>query len=145
MAQNKTKPTKVSVEEFIDAVEPASKREDAKVLDALFRRVTGEEPTMWGPSMIGYGSYHYKYDSGREGDMLRAGFSPRKAKHSLYLMGGYVDEEAAKIRDAQLERLGKHSRGKSCLYVNKLADVDLEVLEEMIRADWDTMNARYPE
>ena len=95
MAQNKTKPTKVSVEQFIDSVEPASRREDAKVLDALFRRVTGEEPTMWGPSMIGYGSYHYKYDSGREGDMLRAGFSPRKAKHSLYLMGGYVDEEAA--------------------------------------------------
>ena len=145
MAESKTKPTDVSVEEFIAAVEPASKREDARVLDAMFRKVTGEEPTMWGPTMIGYGSYHYKYESGREGDMLRAGFSPRKAKHSLYLMGGYCDEETAKVRDAQLERLGKHSRGKSCLYVNKLADVDLEVLEEMIKADWETMNRKYPE
>ena len=145
MAENKTKPTQVSVDEFIGNVEPASKREDAKVLDAMFRKVTGEEPTMWGPSIIGYGSYHYKYESGREGDMCRAGFSPRKAKHSLYLMGGDCDDETAKVRDAHLAKLGKHSRGASCLYVNKLADVDLEVLEEMIKADWETMNRLYPE
>ena len=143
MGENKTRPTERSVEAFIEAVEPASKREDARVLDAMFRRVTGEAPVMWGPSMIGYGRYHYRYETGREGDMLRAGFSPRKAKHSIYLMGGYCDEETAKVRDAQLERLGKHSRGKSCLYINKLADVDLDVLEEMIAADWATMNARY--
>lgn len=144
MGEKKTRPTERSVEAFIEAVEPASKREDARVLDAMFRRVTGEQPVMWGPSMIGYGRYHYRYETGREGDMLRAGFSPRKAKHSIYLMGGYCDEETAKLRDAQLERLGKHSRGKSCLYINKLADVDLDVLEEMIAADWETMNARYP-
>ena len=144
MGENKTRPTERSVEAFIEAVEPASKREDARVLDAMFRRVTGEEPAMWGPTMIGYGRYHYRYETGREGDMLRTGFSPRKAKHSIYLMGGYCDEETAKVRDAQLERLGKHSRGKSCLYINKLADVDLGVLEEMIAADWETMNRWYP-
>ena len=144
MGENKTRPTERSVEAFIEAVEPASKREDARVLDAMFRRVTGEEPAMWGPTMIGYGLYHYRYETGREGDMLRTGFSPRKAKHSIYLMGGYCDEETAKVRDAQLERLGKHSRGKSCLYINKLADVDLGVLEEMIAADWETMNRWYP-
>lgn len=145
MAENKTKPTSVSVEEFIEAVEPQSKRDDARVLDALFRKVTGEEPKMWGPSIIGYGSYHYKYESGREGDMCRAGFSPRKAKHSLYLMGGYCDDITAKHREEALKRLGKHKTGASCLYVNKLADIDLDVLEEMIRADWETMNRIYPE
>lgn len=145
MAENKTKPTDVSVEDFIETVEPAAKREDAKVLDALFRKVTGEEPQMWGPTIIGYGSYHYKYESGREGDSLRAGFSPRKAKHSLYLMGGYCDDIAAKRREDALSRLGKHKTGASCLYVNKLADIDLNVLEEMIKADWETMNRIYPE
>ncbi len=145
MAESKTKPTQVSVDAFIEAVEPASKREDAKVLDALFRKVTGKEPQMWGPSIIGYGSYHYKYDSGREGDWMRSGFSPRKAKHSLYLMGGYCDDITAKKREDALTRLGKHSTGASCLYVNKLADIDLEVLEEMITNDWEAMNRIYPE
>lgn len=144
MAENKTKPTDASVEAFIAGVEPLSKREDALVLDALFRKVTGEEPQMWGPSIIGYGSYHYKYESGRQGDMCRTGFSPRKAKHSLYLMGGYCDEITAKHREEALSRLGKHKTGASCLYVNKLADIDLEVLEEMIAADWATMNRIYP-
>ena len=144
MAKAKTAATQVSATDFIDAVEPAAKREDAKVLDALFRKVTGETPKMWGPTIIGYGSYHYKYESGREGDSLRAGFSPRKAKHSLYLMGCYCDEETEKRTKEQLSRLGKHSRGKSCLYVNKLADIDLDVLEEMIRTDWETMNRIYP-
>ena len=96
MAEAKTKPTNVTVEEFIEQVEPAAKREDAKVLDALFRKVTGEEPQMWGPSIIGYGTYHYVYASGREGDWMRSGFSPRKAKHSLYLMGRYCDEATGK-------------------------------------------------
>ncbi|MEM1051419.1 MAG: DUF1801 domain-containing protein [Pseudomonadota bacterium] len=145
MAEAKTVPTGASVEEFIEAVEPASKREDAKLLDAMFRKVTGEEPQMWGPSIIGYGSYHYKYESGREGDMCRAGFSPRKAKHSLYLMGGNCDDTATKQRAEFLERLGKHKTGASCLYVNKLADIDLNVLEEMITADWEAMNRVYPE
>ena len=145
MSGNKTVPTDAKVEAFIEAVEPEAKREDAKVLDSLFRKVTGEAPQMWGPTIIGYGSYHYKYESGREGDMCRSGFSPRKAKHSLYLMGCYCDEETEKRTAEQLTRLGKHSRGKSCLYVNKLADINLDVLEEMIRTDWETMNRIYPD
>jgi len=142
MAETKTKPTLASVEDYIGAVEPASKREDAAVLDALFRKATGQLPQMWGPTIVGYGEYHYRYDSGHEGDMCRAGFSPRKAKHSLYLLGcGGKDEQM----EALLARLGKHSRGVGCLYVNKLADVDLAVLEEMIALGWQNSFERYPE
>lgn len=144
MAEIKTKPTPVSVEEFIASVNPAGKREDAGVLDGLFRKVTGEAPQMWGASIIGYGTYHYKYDSEHEGDMCRIGFSPRKAKHSLYLMGGYCDEVTSRKNEELLDRLGKHSQGKSCLYINKLADVDLEVLGELLRVNWDAMNRAYP-
>ena len=144
MSDAKTKPTAVSVEDFIAAVEPASKREDAMVLLELFTRVTGEPATMWGPSIIGFGSYHYKYESGREGDMCRSGFSPRKAKHSLYLMGRYCDEATGKKVDALLDKMGKHSTGASCVYVNKLADIDLDVLEEIVGECWEAMNRVYP-
>lgn len=145
MAEAKTQITDVDPADFIDAVDPEKKREDAKVLDALFRKVTGLDPQMWGPSIIGYGQYRTTYASGRDIHWMRTGFSPRKAKHSLYLMGGYCDEQTGTERDEQLSRLGKHSRGKSCLYINKLADVDLEVLEEMIRHDWAAMQRIYPE
>lgn len=144
MAENKTKPTPVSVAGYIDSVDHAGKRDDARVLDALFRKVTGEEPQMWGPSIIGYGAYHYKYASGHEGDMCRTGFSPRKAKHSLYLMGGYCDEVTASKNEELLGNLGKYSQGKSCLYINKLADIDLAVLEELLRVNWEAMNRLYP-
>lgn len=144
MAEAKTTQNSASVEDFIAKVEPASKREDAKVLDQLFRKVTGEKPAMWGPTIIGYGSYHFKYDSGREGDATRSGFSPRKAKHSLYLMGRYCDEETSMKVDALLEKMGKHKTGASCVYVNKLADIDLGVLEEIIGLCWDAMNRHYP-
>ena len=100
---------------------------------------------MWGPSIIGYGSYDYLYDSGHSGTMCRAGFSPRKAKHSLYLMGGYCDDITAAGRYEKLARLGKYSTGKSCLYVNKLADIDLAVLEDIVAADWQTMLRLFPE
>jgi hypothetical protein len=143
MAETKTKPTQVSVEDYLAGVEPPAKSTDGQVLDALFRKVTGEEPRMWGPSIVGYGQYHYRYGSGHEGDMCRAGFSPRKAKHSLYLMCGSPAEEAAFA--PLLARLGKHSRGKGCLYVNKLADIDLAVLEEMIALSWQNSFKRYPE
>ena len=142
MAEIKTKPTEVSVEEFLDRVEPASKREDGKVLDALFRKVTGKAPKMWGRTIVGYGQYHYKYASGHEGDMCRVGFSPRKAKHSLYLLGCLTTPEGRARRSDQLSRLGKHSSGVGCLYVNKLADIDLAVLEEMIRDAWETKPER---
>lgn len=143
MAENKTKPTAGSAEAFIEAVEHPGKREDARVLDALFRKVTGEEPQMWGPTIVGYGQYHYRYDSGHEGDMCRAGFSPRKAKHSLYLLG-CGDERAEAAFAPLLARLGKHSRGKACLYVNKLADIDLGVLGEMVALSWKSSFERYP-
>ncbi|WP_271438512.1 DUF1801 domain-containing protein [Pontixanthobacter luteolus] len=145
MSDAKTAPTDVAPEEYIAAVQPDAKQEDARRLDEIFRRVTGEAPRMWGPSIIGYGSYSTKYASGRDVTWMRAGFSPRKAKHSLYLMGGYCDEQAGKRRDEQLARLGKHSRGKSCLYINKLADVDQSVLEDIIAEDWAVMNRLYPE
>ena len=145
MAEAKTVITDVSVEAFLASVEPPAKREDALVLDALFRRVTGETPKMWGPTMIGYGEYRTTYESGRNVHWMRTGFSPRKAKHSLYLMGGYCDDITAAHRAEAMARLGKHSTGKSCLYVNKLADIDLAVLEEIIAEDWQTMLRLFPE
>ena len=123
-----TKPTDVPVAEFIAAVEHPVRRADAEVLDGMFRRVTGQEPVMWGPSMIGYGHYHYEYASGHSGDAMATGFSPRKASLSLYVL---TPEPETTER---LSRLGKHTRSQGCLYVNTLADVDPEVLEELIRA-----------
>lgn len=145
MAEAKTTITDVAVEAFLAAVEPPAKREDAAVLDAMFRRVTGEAPRMWGPSMIGYGEYRTTYASGRDVHWMRAGFSPRKAKHSLYLMGGYCDDLAAAGHARALARLGKYTTGKSCLYVNKLADIDMAVLEEIVAADWAAMQRLFPE
>ncbi len=127
-SENKTKPTEVSVQAFLDCVEHPTRAADAKVLEQLFRRVTGFQPQMWGPSIVGYGQYHYKYKTGREGDFLATGFSPRKANLSIYIMPGYQDYSEI------LSRLGKHKTGASCLYVNKLADIDLSVLEELIKA-----------
>ena len=145
MAEAKTTVTDVDPAHFISQVEPERKREEALELDTLFRRVTGEKPKMWGPSIIGYGSYSTTYASGRDVVWLRTGFSPRKAKHSLYLMGGYCDALAGERRDSLLEKLGKYSTGKSCLYINKLADVDMAVLEELLRNDWEAMSRKYPD
>lgn len=145
MAEAKTQITDVDPAEFIARVEPDRKREEAKELDALFRRVTGEPPRMWGPSIIGYGSYRTTYASGRDVHWMRAGFSPRKARHSLYLMGGYCDDMASKRREELLAKLGNYTTGKSCLYINKLANVDMQVLEDMIAADWEAMQRVYPD
>lgn len=128
MAGNKTVPTGIDVAAFLDTVTPLRRAADARVLDALFRRVTGFTPVMWGPSIVGYGRYHYRYDSGREGDFLATGFSPRKASLVIYIMPGY--DRFPEI----LPRLGKHRLGKSCLYINTLADVDETVLEELVAA-----------
>lgn len=138
-ADNKTKPTEIDPKDFIAAVESDKKRADAETLLAFFARVTGLKPKMWGPSLIGYGRYHYKYESGREGDMLMTGFSPRKANLVMYIMPGYRSEA---MQD-KLARLGKHKLGKSCLYINKLADVDLDVLEEIVRDGVDYMRENY--
>lgn len=123
---NKTVPTEIDPADFVAAVEHDVRRADAEVLLELMERVTGCPPKMWGPSIIGYDQYHYVYESGREGDFLKVGFSPRKANMVLYLLPGYDDA------GEMLGRLGKHKIGKSCLYVNKLADIDLAVLEELI-------------
>jgi len=122
MADNKTKPTKVSVAGFINALTDPAKRADAKALVKLMQSAAGEKPKMWGPSIIGFGSHHYKYESGREGDMPLIGFSPRKAAHVLYGMNASSDSKAP------LAKLGKYTTGKGCLYIKKLADVDQEVL-----------------
>ena len=138
MAENKTKPTATGVSEFLNAVEHPTRRDDAFALDAIFRQVTGFAPVMWGPSIVGYGRYHYVYDSGREGDFLATGFSPRKANLSIYIMPGYTDFGSI------LKRLGKHKKGKSCLYINKLADVDTDVLAELIRAGLQDLDKKWP-
>lgn len=138
MAEIKTRPTQVTVDDFIAAVENAARREEAKAVCAMMERVIGEPPQMWGPSIIGFGSYHYKYDSGHEGTMCRLGFSPRKAQLVLYILTGAAGE------NERLAKLGKHKTGKSCLYINKLADVDMTVLEDMTRDALAYMNARYP-
>ena len=138
-AENKTKPTEVDPKDFVAAVESDKKRADAEVLLDFFERVTGLKPKMWGPSLIGYGRYHYKYESGREGDMLMTGFSPRKANLVMYIMPGYRSDQMQE----KLSRLGKHKLGKSCLYINKLADVDMDVLEEIVRDGVDYMRENY--
>ena len=138
MTENKTQPTTVSVSDFIAAVEHPTRRADAETLDAMFRRVTGWQPRMWGPTIIGYGQYHYTYESGRTGDFLATGFSPRKANLVLYIMPGYADFGHI------MDRLGKHKLGKSCLYINKLADVDMGVVEELVQAGLDDLGSRWP-
>jgi hypothetical protein len=143
-ADLKTKPTDAGVTAFIDALDNATRKADALVLLDIYADITGLQPVMWGPSIIGYGSYHYTYDSGREGDMCRAGFSPRKGNLALYLMGGYSDAATSEKMAALRDRLGKHKTGASCLYINKLADVDVAVLKEMIALDLAWMDAKYP-
>ena len=124
MAEIKTRPSEVSVDAFLDGVEHPVRRADGKAVRAMMERVTGQPAVMWGPSIVGFGSYHYRYASGHEGDMCRVGFSPRASNLALYV-GGFLEYEEL------LEKLGKHKRAKACLYINKLADVDLAVLEEI--------------
>jgi hypothetical protein len=125
MAEIKTRPNQLSVAAFVDAIGDETKRADAKVLVKLMARATGDKAKMWGPSIVGFGSYHYKYTSGREGESLLIGFSPRKAAMVLYGLLGSGS-------DALLAKLGKHSTGKGCLYIKKLADVDRTALEGLI-------------
>lgn len=130
MAEIKTKPTGASVDAFLEAVEKPTRRSDGRAIRVMMERITGEPATMWGPSIIGFGSYHYRYASGHEGNMCRIGFSPRKANLVLYV-GGFPRYVAL------LAKLGKHKSSKACLYLNKLADVDLAVLEKIVRETWE--------
>jgi hypothetical protein len=136
MVENKTKATDESVEGFLNGVENEKRRQDCFAVLNLMKEVTGIEPRMWGDTMVGFGSYHYKYDSGREGDMMLVGFSPRKQNLTLYLMGGFDRYEAL------LNQLGKFKTGKGCLYLNKLEDVDLPTLRELVRQSFDYMMAK---
>jgi Domain of unknown function (DU1801) len=138
MADNKTKPTELSVAAFIDAITDPIRRADAKALVKLMQGAAGEKPKMWGPSIIGFGSCHYRYDSGREGDMPLISFSPRKTATVLYNVTGSTDSKAL------LAKLGKHTTGKGCLYIKKLADVDQQVLEAMVVKSLAPLKARNP-
>lgn len=136
-AINKTVPTEVSVTDFINAIENDTRRKDAKTALSLFKKITGEKPKMWGPTIIGFGEYHYKYESGREGDMLAVGFSPRKANMVFYVMGMLGNDEPL------LKKLGKYKTGSACLYINKLEDVDLSVLEKMAAKSFRLTKKKY--
>lgn len=136
MAEMKTKKTGASVGAFIDAVPNERRREDARKVVAMMKRVTKLEPEMWGPTIIGFGEYRYKYDSGREGRLCMIGFSPRAQALTFYL-------HKTESRSAQLKKLGKHKLSKACIYINKLADVDESVLESMIRDSYAYMKKTY--
>jgi len=137
MAENKTRPTHADVQRFLAAVEPERRRDDAHRLDQMFRKITRWEPRLWGASIIGYRCYHYIYDSGREGDYLATGFAARKSNLVIYIMPGYGEFGGI------LADLGKHKLGKSCLYINRLADVDERVLDRLIRAGLEDLKRRW--
>lgn len=139
MSELKTKQNDASVEAFLESVDNERRRKDSFTVLELMRRITGDEPRMWGTSIVGFGSYRYRYASGRSGEWPRIGFSPRKQSLTVYVMPGFASY------DEQLSRLGKHRTGKSCLYINKLADVDMAVLEDLIRSSLETMSEMYPE
>lgn len=138
MTENKTKPTRVSVKAYLDAVPSARRRDDARVVAAMMKAATNSPARMWGPSIVGFGSYHYTYASGREGDSPLVGFSPRKDALTLYILGGF------KTYEALLEKLGKHKRGAACLYIKSLDDVDLKVLKKLITASVKHMRKLHP-
>lgn len=138
MAEQKTKPTRASVDAYIDAIDDEQRRDDCHKLVEIMSRVTGESPRMWGASIVGFGSYHYRYASGREGESSLAAFSSRKSDISIYVMAGFAGQQAL------LARLGRHKAGKACLYVRRLADVDLKRLETLVEGSVAKMRRRYP-
>lgn len=142
MPEQKTKPHTGDVAEFLAQVESDQKRADSHVLVELMSEVTGEPPVLWG-TMVGFGQYHYRYPTGHEGDAFLVGFAPRKAAFSIYLMGTYFPEENER-RAALLAKLGKHRMGKACLYVNKLSDIDLDVLRKLAEISVTKLRQTYP-
>lgn len=139
MAKNKTTETENSVTDFISLVENEVKRNDSFKIIEIFKNLTGFEPKMWGPSIIGFGSYHYKYESGHEGDAPLAGFSPRKEAIVLYFSSSYEK------REELLEKLGKHKSSKACVYIKKMEDIDIEILKEMITRSVRHVKSIYPD
>lgn len=138
MAENKTKQTKASVDKFISAIKDENIRKDCYTIIKIMKSVTKEEPKMWGPSIIGFGTYHYKYASGREGDICISGFSPRKQNLTIYLEPGFEKQKSL------LEKLGKHKTSKVCLYIKSLKDVDVKILKELISNSVNGLKEKYP-
>jgi len=138
MAEVKTKLTEQTIESFLDKILDEKVRNDSYTITRLMEKVTGEKPKMWGTNIIGFGQYHYKYDSGHEGDICLTGFSPRKGNLSLYVLAGF--EGQAEL----LAKLGKHKTGKGCLYIKKLDDVDINVLESLIIRSFDLLKKKHP-
>lgn len=136
MAELKTKKTNLSVDKFIESISDFDTRNDCWTLLNMMKQITKAEPQMWGESIIGFGNYHYKYESGREGDWFITGFSPRKQNLTLYMMTGFNEYET------MLKKLGKHKTGKSCLYIHKLDDVDINVLKELISKSYKTFSTK---
>jgi hypothetical protein len=139
MAEQKTKPTEESVEKFLEKITDETVRDDCFELIRLMKKITGSEPKLWGGSIIGFGQYHYKYESGHEGYSALTGFSPRKQNISLYVMPG-VSEQAG-----LLEKLGKHKAAKGCIYIRKLADINVDVLEKLITRSVEILKKKYPQ
>jgi hypothetical protein len=138
MAEQKTKPTAESVESFLDNIEDEAVRHDCQAIMKIMKKATGVSPKMWGGSIVGFGSYHYKYDSGHEGDSCLTGFSPRKQNISLYVMPG------VSTREDLLMKLGKHKAGKGCLYIKRLDDINIPVLETLIKESVNHLKEKYP-
>lgn len=137
MAKNKTEPTAASVTAFVDSIGDPRRRADARKVASMMRRVTGKRARMWGSSIVGYGTYHYKYESGREGDFMLTGYSPRKQALTVYILAGFDRF------DPLMKKLGKYKTGKSCLYIKTLSDVDEKVLEQLIDASVKHMRDNY--
>lgn len=137
MSDLKTKPSDQSVEAYLNSIEPQKKREDSLAILKLMQEITGEQPQMWGDSIVGFGSYHYKYASGREGDWFLTGFAPRKQNLTLYIMAGFDNY------DELMDKLGKHTTGKSCLYIKKLEDINLDILRQLIAESVAYMKQTY--
>jgi len=138
-AELKTKKRKASVTKFLNAIKDEEKRKDSKEINRIIQEVTGEKPVMWGTSIVGYGTYHFKYASGREGDWMITGFSPRKDSLTIYIMPGY---QFPKYKDL-FKKLGPHKLGKSCLYIKRLSDIHVPTLKKIIKADYSDMKKKY--
>ena len=137
MTENKTIPTELSVQDYIDAIEHPQRKEDCLVILELIKKITEKEPTMWGHSIVGFGTYHYKYESGREGIMLTTGFSNRKQAITLYIMAGF------KKHKELLSKIGKYKRGKACFYIKRLSDIDINILSLVILESVKAVNEKY--
>ena len=137
MAELKTKSSNESVTEFLDNLGDSKRKEDCKIIMEVMENVTGEKPRMWGSSIVGFGTYHYKYPSGHEGDWFKTGFSPRKQNLTLYIMSGFEEY------DNLMSKLGKYKNGKSCIYIKQIEDIDLEILKQLIAESIIMLDNRY--